>query len=599
MVQETITVDYDYIVGPDTLAGVIANEWSKYKDTRRPKETEWLEVRNYLFATDTSTTTNNQSGMKNSTTRPKLTQIRDNLHANYMAALFPHEDFFEWQGGGLEDSTADKAQYITAYVKTKIDQSDFMEVMSQCVYDWIDYGNVIGEVVYENSLVETDDPLHTIKYIGPRLNRISPHDIVFNGYAKSFHKTPHIVRNVLSTGQLKKMKQDRPEDAGWIDEAFDRAFDVRNKLHSSADTFTDPMRKSGVRIDGFGDMFDYYNSGSVEVLEFIGDIYDIANDELLEDHKIIVVDRAFVVYKAPIDSWLGRSNREHVGWRLRPDNLWAMGPLDNLVGMQYRIDHLENLKADVFDQIAHPIRIEYGNVEDWTYGPGASAHCDVDARIEFQSPDSQALNADFEINRLEEEMEQMAGAPRQAMGIRTPGEKTKFEVQTLENNAGRAFQHKINYFERVWLEPILNQFVAAARKNLDHPDQARIVDADFGVVDFKTITKDDLQATGKLVPKGARHFARQAQLFQNLVGWTNSAMYHDEGVKVHVSGIELAKITQELLELDKISGLVEPNIRIIEQAESQQVLGIAEQAVAESASTNVPEMMQEEALENE
>ena len=43
------------------------------------------------------------------------------------------------------------------------------------------------------------------------------------------------------------------------------------------------------------------------------------------------------------------------GWRPRPDNLYAMGPLDNLVGMQYRIDHLENLKSDVFDQIAYPI----------------------------------------------------------------------------------------------------------------------------------------------------------------------------------------------------------------------------------------------------
>jgi hypothetical protein len=26
-----------------------------------------------------------------------------------------------------------------------------------------------------------------------------------------------------------------------------------------------------------------------------------------------------------------------------------MGPLDNLVGLQYRIDHLENAKADALD----------------------------------------------------------------------------------------------------------------------------------------------------------------------------------------------------------------------------------------------------------
>ena len=48
-----------------------------------------------------------------------------------------------------------------------------------------------------------------------------------------------------------------------------------------------------------------------------------------------------------------------------------MGPLDNLVGMQYRIDHLENLKADVFDQIAYPIIKIRGDVEDFDFEPAA------------------------------------------------------------------------------------------------------------------------------------------------------------------------------------------------------------------------------------
>lgn len=48
-------------------------------------------------------------------------------------------------------------------------------------------------------------------------------------------------------------------------------------------------------------------------------------------------------------NWLGKTSIVHAGWRYRPDNLWAMGPLDNIVGMQYRIDHLENLKADAMD----------------------------------------------------------------------------------------------------------------------------------------------------------------------------------------------------------------------------------------------------------
>jgi hypothetical protein len=69
-------------------------------------------------------------------------------------------------------------------------------------------------------------------------------------------------------------------------------------------------------------------------------------------------------------SWLGKCPIFHAGWRERPDNLYAMGPLDNLVGMQYRIDHLENLKADVFDQIAYPILKIRGDVEDFDFEPG-------------------------------------------------------------------------------------------------------------------------------------------------------------------------------------------------------------------------------------
>jgi hypothetical protein len=32
-------------------------------------------------------------------------------------------------------------------------------------------------------------------------------------------------------------------------------------------------------------------------------------------------------------------------------------------------------------------------------------------------------------------MEEMAGAPKEAMGFRSPGEKTKYEVQRLESAA--------------------------------------------------------------------------------------------------------------------------------------------------------------------
>ena len=144
-----------------------------------------------------------------------------------------------------------------------------------------------------------------------------------------------------------------------------------------------------------------------------------------------------------------------------------MGPLDNLVGMQYRIDHLENLKADVFDMIAHPIAKVQGFVEDFSFGPGEKIYVGEDGNVEFMRPDTTALNADTQIAILENKMEEMAGAPRQAMGIRTPGEKTAFEVQTLDNASSRVFMNKVSYFERNFLEPLINDMLELSRRNME------------------------------------------------------------------------------------------------------------------------------------
>ena len=60
----------------------IAFLWDKWNQQRFSKINQWSELRNYVFATDTSTTTNANLPWKNSTTTPKICQIRDNLHAN-------------------------------------------------------------------------------------------------------------------------------------------------------------------------------------------------------------------------------------------------------------------------------------------------------------------------------------------------------------------------------------------------------------------------------------------------------------------------------------------------------------------------------------
>ena len=80
----------------DSLAEYIANTWFQYNAQKQTKKAEWQELRNYIFATDTSSTSNSSLPWKNRTTLPKICQIRDNLYSNYISALFPNDDWLRW-----------------------------------------------------------------------------------------------------------------------------------------------------------------------------------------------------------------------------------------------------------------------------------------------------------------------------------------------------------------------------------------------------------------------------------------------------------------------------------------------------------------------
>ena len=208
-------------------------------------------------------------------------------------------------------------------------------------------------------------------------------------------------------------------------------------------------------------------------------------------------------------------------------------------------------------------------------------------------PDTTALNADMQIQLLENKMEEMAGAPRQAMGIRTPGEKTAFEVQTLDNAASRVFQNKVAYFERNFLEPLLNDMLELARRNMDISDIVRVVDDEYGVALFETITPEDLAARGKIRPMGARHFASKANQFQNVLNLLNSAVGQDPSVNVHISGVQVAKVVEELLNKEKFQ-LVQQNIRIAEQLETQQLLNAGQSQLQQEQSASQEAFEEEE-----
>lgn len=587
MVGTTLDVN-QVLADRDAIATYITREFVQLEQFRNTWMRSNNELRNYLFATDTSTTSNRTLPWKNTTTVPKLTQIRDNLHANYMEALFPNEDYLIWEGNDQDAEMAAKRQAIENYMKTKLRQDNAEVIVSQLLLDWIDYGNCFSTAVWVDESRNLQEKPQTVSstsvegeivrgYVGPRIVRISPYDIVFNPLAPSFERSPKIIRKLATLGELTKqaLKLDpKSDERVMLLKALNNSVNARKqvRLMSQGDTF----KSEGFIMDGFSSMQQYFQSDYVEVLTFYGDMYLLDTGEFFENRVITVMDRSWTISNKSNPNWTTGSGIFHAGWRLRPDNLYAQGPLHNLVGMQYRIDHLENLKADVFDMVAYPALKIKGYVEDFDYAPGCRIVTGDDGDVEFMHPDATALNADQQITELERRMEELAGAPREAMGIRSPGEKTKYEVQKLDNASSRIFQNKIESFSKTHLEKLWNHMLQLSRRNMSSTDVIRTLDSEIDAVIFSTITKEDIVADGILRPVGAQHFAERANALQNLIGVLNTPAYADPGVNVHLSGKNLAKAMCDLADLSKYNIFGE-DIRVIENAQTQHLNSTAQE----------------------
>lgn len=570
----------------DKPAEFIAHTWFTLNSQRQTKIEEWKELRNYVFATDTRTTSNAALPWKNSTTIPKLCQIRDNLHSNYISALFPNDDWLRWEAYDSDSASKEKRNAIQAYMSNKAREGGLRSVASQLTYDYIDYGNAFATVSFEASYRPNSEGEMLKDYVGPKAVRISPLDIVFNPTAASFKDSYKIVRSIKTIGELKAMADSQPDNA-FLHQALAKRDDMMKHANTyGAENFD---KAEGFLADGFGNWHDYLQSGYVELLTFYGDIHNADTGEWQQGRIVTVIDRMWVANNEPIPSWMGSAPIYHVGWRNRPDNLWAMGPLDNLVGMQYRIDHLENLKADAMDlAVLPPLKI-IGEVEEFVYRPGEEIHIDADGDVQELGRNAQwVIASENQIQMLEQRMEMYAGAPREAMGIRTAGEKTAFEVQQLQNAAGRIFQEKITAFETELLEPVLNAMLETARRNLNTTDVVRSINNDLGITAFLEVSKEDITASGVLRPIGARHFAAQAQLLQNLSGVFNSAI--GQIVSPHLSGKNLASLVEDVLGVNRFD-LFRPNAAIFEQQETQRLMSQAAETLEVEEGAPVPGTM--------
>ena len=571
-------------VSPDRIAQEITNEWNRYNTLRQQKISEWNEIRRYIYATDTTQTTNSKLPWKNKTTVPKLCQIRDNLYANYMASLFPKRKWLYWEGDRDEDESSDKVGAIEGFMEWAIDRSDFKKEVGKLVQDYIDYGNCFATVDWvDNNRTLVDK--QQVGYVGPIPRRISPLDIVFNPIASSFESSPKIIRSMVTLGELQKIldSESTSESKEDVQAILDYLFAYRKEAASGSTAYDLSEKDSYLNVDGFTSWRDYLGSNYIEVLTFYGDIYDVDAGELLQNHVITVVDRHKLISKKPNPSYFGTTPIWHAGWRPRQDNLWAMGPLDNLVGMQYRIDHLENLKADIMDLIAFPVLKIKGYVDEFEWGPMEKIFVGDDGDVEMVSPPYQALQLSSEIANLSATMEEMAGSPKEAMGIRTPGEKTAYEVQRLESAAGRIFQAKISQFEEQIVEYVLNGMLELARRMMG-TTIVRSFNDEVKIATFAKLSAQDITGQGRIRPMAARHFAEKAEVIQNLTQFFSSALGADPEVKAHFSTIRLADMIEELLNLEDYR-IVEPYVRLAEQADAQRLVNSHTEAVAMEATT--------------
>lgn len=569
MKSESVVVLQGILHG-DKTASQIVQYWDRYRKNIQPKLAESLELRNFIFATDTSTTSNSELGAyawKNKTHLPKLAEIRDNLLAIYKATWFPNDNWMKWDAYSFSEGYRAKKEVIEGYMRKKVLLSSFQDTIGEQVsQDWIDYGNCFvgtdwrDDRRFENGILDRDG------YVGPVPVRISPLDIAFDLTATSFTDSPKVIRKVMTTGDVAlmadKLELSDPEQA----EALRQGLEFRgNSYQYTTDDFN---KAEAYSMDGLGNYKDYLGSECVEFLEFRGTLYDSEAKKVKQNHRIIVMDRRSVVKEGEWETWLSDGGVYHSTWRDRPDSLWGMGPLDNLVGMQYRLDHLQGAKDDNIDLHIHPTKVVIGDPDETDTGPNKEIRLAEGESIQFISPDLSALQIDQEIQYLLQLMEEFAGSPRQSRGFRTPGEKTLGEVSLLESNANRLFLNKAIKFEKQIIEPELNAMLAAGAKNLQEGEAIPVFDTELGVFVMLDVTSSDLQADGVLRPIGARHFGQRNQQLSNLLQIYNSPLGNK--IDQHISGTALADLVSDNLQLERF-GLISKYSAFFEAAEAQRV----------------------------
>ena len=568
MPQKTFDITKD--VTRDSLAQAISEKWLNWLNARATWEERYKKVLQYLYSVSTDTIYGQASNPWSANVHiPKLTQLRDTLITYELESLFSLNDYYVFEGFTEDSNTRENRALIQNLLRKILDEGKFKETVQTLVGDYIDAGNAFAMPLWEVKTVEDESGIQKIFWEGVKAHRINPLDIVFDPTATSFEETPKIIRTVLSIGQVAALAEKDPV----MKEAFNKAMKIRQDVMTAV-TNGDMIQGDMVNIAGFGNWSTYYNSDIVELLTFYGTIYDTETKELKKDRKLTIMDRSVILQDEPLPDVNGYNTIFKTGYRDRKDVLWAMSPLENLLGMQARIDFLENKRSDCYDATVNPVKKIRGNVDlPDALGPGDELRMDTDADVTYLTPDTSILTADTLIDRYEAKMEEFAGSPKEVLGFRTPGEKTMFEVNQLMTAATRIFQRQIRKFEMEIFEPLINCMLQLyLKKKAGQKIQLKYWDNKKEYYRFKDITVDDIKALGSIRVIGSSISQEKTQMAQALQMLGQNPLFLDEAVRNNFSPSVMGQIFAYVSGLEKFSNLFEKDRRLYEVTAQQKLV---------------------------
>ena len=549
----------------------MVNDFENMQSGRASWEEERKETLLFIDATDTKTTTNSKLPFKNSTTINKIAQLYNNTVTSYMEHIVPNSDWVQWVGNDEDAVRKEKRQAIEAYVRGKVKASNLEAVIEHAVSDYVDSGVCAIHTRHVRELTVTVEGQVIPNYTGTVSERVNPQDLFWDVTASSLGNARKCIRQLYTMGSLKKEIEESTKPLMSMEQFAQLRDDRRTVREAIGDGYQGRRKYDSLGKQGFGTMLNYINEGLVEVLRFFGDFYDEEKDELYKNYEIVIIDRKMIGRRESLDTWNNSQNLHISVYEFRKDSLAPIGPLSRVIGLQYKLDKRENFKEDLHDKFLIAPLVKTGDVREkgMRGGPDSEFEVEEGGSVNYLTPPTEVLRGDDQLQTTLFLMEELTHAPKESIGQRTPGEKTAFEVQLLDQGQNKVFRRKVKKFEREIVTPTLNDTLEQGRHNLDATDMVKTFNSELGTTSFLEVTAQDLNGNGTLEARGATIFAEKANALQTLNAVMGSPI--SQLIAPNVSRKALTAAIEELGDLDKYN-LFTFGIGLQEDQELQRLL---------------------------